>query len=101
LPPFGAPMSGFLGAHMAKMAARKILEEAAGITVEVKERAYAECFVDHGEDGIGIYCDFTEVIYGGGKPHCHVFAHGTLVGEYKAALARNWRRTIKNLIGLT
>ncbi|MCE4612799.1 MAG: FAD-dependent oxidoreductase [Desulfurococcales archaeon] len=98
LPPFGAPMSGFLGSYMARSAAREILAEAAGVSVDHKERAYAECFVDHEDDGIGIYCDFTDVIYGGGKPHCHIMAHGTLVGEYKAALERSWRKTLRNFI---
>ncbi len=87
---FRAPMAGFLASHMAQAAAAAIAEDL-GIAASKPSKAYAKCFVDHVTDGAAIYCDFTGVVYGEGKPHCHVIGEGPLVGEYKRAFESYWR----------
>lgn len=87
----GAPMAGFLAGFMAREAAADIASREGLAGPSGGSRAKAKCFVDHIDDGSAIFCDFTEVVMGGGKPHCHVIAEGGLVGEYKLALERFWK----------
>ena len=87
---FRAPMSGFLASHMAQAAAAAIARDL-GVEAEPPKRAYATCFVDHVVDGATIFCDFTGVIYGEGKPHCHIVAEGPLTGAYKRAYEEYWK----------
>lgn len=91
---FGAPMAGFLASHMAAKAAASIASEIKGEELRGPERAYAECFVDHIGDGAAIFCDFTGVIYGEGKPHCHIIAEGPLAGEFKRAFESYWKSSV-------
>lgn len=81
---FGPPMAGFLASYMARKAVATITGS------EYARRAYAKCFVDYIDDGAAVFCDFTEV-FRGGKPHCHLMAEGSLVGQYKRALEEYWR----------
>ena len=90
---FRAPMSGFLASHMAQAATAAIARDL-GVEVEPPKRAYATCFVDHIVDGAAIFCDFTGVIYGEGKPHCHVVAEGPLTGAYKKAYEDYWKGNV-------
>ncbi len=89
MPGLGAPMSGFLAGHSARAAAKAIAGDESS-----PGRAYAECFIDVLVDGVAAYCDFTDLIYSGGGPHCHVIAEGGLAGAYKRGYEAWWRDSI-------
>jgi sulfide:quinone oxidoreductase len=93
-PALGAPMAGFLASHMAEEAARAIAADVRGGDRGEPAPAKASCFLDLIDDGAAIFCDFTEVIYSGGKPHCHVVAEGPLAGRFKEAFERHWKENV-------
>ena len=94
-PTLGTPMAGFIAAYMARAAAASIASEIRGEgPVKPEERVKASCYLDLIDDGAAIFCDFTDVMFGGGQPHCHIVAEGPLAGEFKLAFERYWKSRV-------